>query len=123
MKRKTFILSIIVVTIIGISISIYFDVFNKPVKTIHDLIGKDYVYARETYFDKEPDTHYTINIKQNLNEFDSGVLTRKELLIDSLVDVYTWNYFSYKKTIWVGKTSKMNQQIIDALRYKNNVRF
>ncbi len=101
----------------------YFDLFNKSVETIDSLKGKDYDYALTKYFKKEADSYYTINVNNRLNEFDGGILTNKENLSDSIVHVYTWYYFNHKKTIWVGNTAKMNNQIIDAIRYKNSVRF
>jgi hypothetical protein len=102
---------------------LYLDVFNKPIETIASLKGKNYNYALTKYFKKAADSYYTININHRLNEFDGSILTNKVILSDSIVHVYTWHYFNHKKTIWVGNTAKMNDQIIDALRYKNSVRF
>jgi hypothetical protein len=114
----TLVLSLIV---IGSILSLY--IFRKPVETLESLIGKDYDSASNTYFKKPPDVSYIININHNLSEFDGAILKNKKLLTDSIVNVYTWTYSNHKKTIWVGKTSKMKNQIIDAIRYKNNVRF
>ena len=122
MKNKV-LLAIIGIAVIGVFLLCYFDIFNKPVETLDGLIGKDFDYACKTYFKTTPDVKYNININHNLNEFDGAVLNSKELLADSIVNVYTWAYSHYKKTIWVGKTSKMQNQIIDAIRYKNSVRF
>jgi hypothetical protein len=122
MKKKVIVVSVTIL-LIGIFLIWCFDILNKPVETIDGLIGKNFDYARVTYFKTNPDIQYNININQNLNEFDGAILNSKNLLSDSVVNVYTWTYFNHKKTIWVGQTSKMQNQIIDAIRYKNNIRF
>jgi len=122
MKNKR-LLIILAITVIVITLLCYFDIFNKPVETLDKLIGKDLDYACGTYFKTTPDIKYNININHNLSEFDGEILKSKNLLTDSIINVYTWTYSNHKKTIWVGQTSKMKNQIIDAIRYKNNVRF
>ena len=121
MKRKYII--ILTIAIIGLASTWFFDIWHKPVETIDKLIGKNFDYANKQYFKSEPDKHYQININENLNEFDGGIYSKKNILKDSLVQVYTWTFMNYKETIWVGETSKMKNEIIDALRYKNSVRF
>ncbi len=109
--------------IIGLFALWYFDVLHKSDETLDVLIGKNYDYACKMYFHSDPDCHYTININDKLNEFDGGILGKKSILTDSIVHVYTWRYFNHKKTIWVGETSILKMQVIDAIRYNNNVRF
>jgi len=123
MKHKALIISVTSFFLLVIGLSWYFDLFNNSVETIDTLIGKDYDFACEKYFKEKPNTHYTINVNHSLNEFDGGILNRKIILTDSIVDVYTWVYFNHKKTIWVGQTLTLKRQIIDATRYKNNVQF
>lgn len=101
----------------------YFDILHEPVETIDELIGKNYDYAHKMYFRTDPDRQYKVNINNNLNIFDSAILAQKEILTDSIVHVFTWNYITHKKTIWVGSTNKSRLQVIDALRYNNRVRF
>jgi len=120
MKKLLVILSIIVV---GLTATWYFDIWHKPVETVDELIGQNYDYAHKTYFQTDPDRHYTVNINDNLNEFDGGILNEKEILTDSIVHVFTWDYTTHKKTIWVGQTEKMESQVIDAIRYSDNVQF
>jgi hypothetical protein len=121
--NKKGLLTALALSVIVIGSLWYFYIFRKPVETINSLIGKDYDYACNIYFKKSPDVSYNININHNLSEFDGAILNSKNLLTDSIVNVYTWTYSNHKKTIWVGQTSKMKNQIIDAIRYKNNVRF
>ena len=122
MKKKGLLITLAVsVSVIGLLF--YFDIFREPVETLDRLIGKDFNYACRTYFKSTPNEKYTININHNLSEFDGAILKNKSLLTDSIVVVYTWTYSNHKKTIWVGQTSKMKNQIIDAIRYKNNVQF
>jgi hypothetical protein len=109
--------------LLGIGLLWYFGIFNESVETIDKLIGKNYDYARTKYFKREADGHYTINVKHELHEIDRGILNSNEILSDSIVQVYTWSYYNHKKTIWVGQTSKIKNLIIDAIRYKNDVRF
>jgi hypothetical protein len=123
MRHKGLILLLITIFLFAIVLVWYFDLFNKSVEPIDSLKGKNYNYARTKYFKKEADNHYTINVNHILNEFDGGILTNKKILSDSIVHVYTWYYFTHKKTIWVGTTAKMNNQILDAIRYKNSVQF
>jgi len=120
MKKLIAILSIIA---IGLTASWYFDIWNEPVKTIDELIGENYDYAHKMYFQTDPERHYTVNVNYNLNEFDGAILNDKEILTDSIVHVFTWNYVTHKKTIWIGQTEKMEMQVIDAIRYNNNVQF
>ena len=120
MKKLKVIFSIIV---IGLTASWYFDIWNKPVETIDELIGHNYDYAHKMYFRTDHDRHYTVNVNDNLNEFDGAILNKTENLSDSIVHVFTWDYTTHKKTIWVGQTEKMKMQIIDAIRYSNNVQF
>lgn len=101
----------------------YFDIWHEPVESIDELIGQNYDFAHKIYFKADPDNQYTVNIKDNLNEFEGGALKVKEILTDSVVHVFTWNYTTHKKTIWIGDTKYMKSQIIDAIRYRNNVRF
>ena len=120
MKRLVIIL---IITSSGLFSTWYFDLWHKPVEPIDELIGKDYDYARKLYFKTDPNQHYKININDPLYEFDGGVDNKKTIHTDSIIDVYTWNYLNHKKTIWVGKTRNMDCEIIDAIRYKNGVRF
>lgn len=120
MKKLIVILTFIV---IGLTASWYFDIWNKPVQTIDKLIGQNFDYAHKRYFQKDPDKQYSININDNLSEIDGGILNEKEILTDSIVHVYTWDFTTHKKTIWVGQTEKMELQIIDAIRYSNKVQF
>ena len=106
------------------SISIwYFDILNEPVSTIDKLIGKEFELARQEYFNSDPEYQYQININNDLDEFNGGVLNHKDILIDSIVNVYTWNFINHKKTIWTGKTKNMNNVIIDAIRYHKDIKF
>lgn len=114
---------IIVIIIVGLSATLYFGIWHEPVEKIDKLIGQNYEYASEKYFRTEPDNQYVVNINKNLSEFDGGILNQKEILEDSIVHVFTWEFENYKKTIWVGDTKNMKSQIIDAIRYKDNVIF
>ena len=120
MKKLIIILSII---IIGLTASWYFDIWHESVETIDELIGKNYDHAHKMYFQTDPNRQYKVNVNDNLNEFDGGILNKKEILADSIVHVFTWDYTTHKKTIWVGRTEKLESQVIDAIRYSNNVRF
>ncbi len=121
MKLKYIIL--LTVVTIGLTSAWYFDTWHKPVEPINRLIGKNFVYAQKLYFESKPNSQYKINIKDNLNEFDGVILYKKNKLKNSIVHVYTWTYFNHKETIWVGETVKFKNEIIDAIRYKNNVNF
>lgn len=123
MKRKLLLPLIILFVLIAISLIRYLKIFNESVETLDRLIGKDYSYIQNNYYKVKPECYYKININSDLNEFDCGILSKKEILTDSIIYVYTWHYCFYKETIWVGKTKRMNREIIDAIRYKNNVRF
>lgn len=101
----------------------YFDIGHDPVEPIEELIGHDYNYARKMYFRTEPGNHYTLNINEPLKEFDVEILNKQQMLTDSIVDVYTWEYKTYKKTIWVGETELMKDQVILAIRYNKRVEF
>lgn len=121
--KKNLILVLVLILLSGLGSALYYDLFHNSVENIDELIGKNYDYARNIYFKREPDVHYKKNVKVGLNEFDGGILSSKVIFSDSMVHVYTWNYNKYKKTIWVGQTSNMRNHILDAIRYKNNVRF
>jgi hypothetical protein len=116
-----------IIIIIGITLLVglisYFDPFHKSVETIDILIGQNFDYAHKMYFNTDPDDHYQIKINDNMNEFHGGILTKINLITDNTVQVYTWNSFNYKSTIWVAATKNNRYEIIDAIRYKNNVRF
>lgn len=113
----------IIILVVGFTVSWYLDIWHKPVEQIEELIGQNYHDAHKIYFHIDPDKHYKLNINSDLNEFDGGILNKKEILTDSIIHVYTWNYTTHKKTIWVGKTKKMKTQIIDAMRISNDVEF
>lgn len=120
-KRKYII--ILTIAIIGLALTWYYDIWHKPVETIDNLIGRNFDYANKQYFKSAPDNQYQININDNLNEFDGGIYDKKNILKDSIVQVYTWTFMNHKETIWVGETRTMKSEIIDAIRYKNSVRF
>lgn len=120
MKKIAVIFSIVVV---GLTAAWYFDIWHDPVETIDELIGQNYDYAHKKYFQTKPDRQYKLNVNDNLNEFDGGILSEKENLTDSTVHVFTWDYTTHKKIIWVGQSKKMKNQVIDAIRYSNNVQF
>lgn len=113
----------VVLIFLALGITWYFDLTHNSVEKIDDIIGKNYITEVKSYFSTKPNYQYKININKNLNEFDGGILNKKSKLKDSIVTVYTWKYFNHKKTIWVGKTESMKYEIIDAIRYKNNVNF
>jgi len=118
--KKIFLIFFIGFSIVGI---LYFDPFHKTVETIDILIGKNLDFANKLYFKTEADEKVTFNINSKLNEFQGGVLNKKSIITDSIIHQYTWNYLNYKKTIWVAKTQIQKFEIIDAIRYKNNVNF
>jgi len=109
--------------IVGLTASWYFDIWHEPVEPISQLIGENYDYTHKIYFQTDPDKQYKLNVNNNLNEFDGGILNKKEILTDSIVHVFTWDYTTNKKTIWVGQTEKLESQVIDAIRYSNKVQF
>ena len=121
MKLK-FIFVIIAIIIVGSTIW-YFDLFHKPVETVDELIGNNYDYALKSYFHSEPNSSMTFNINNALNEFQGGVLSKKNIVRDSIVRQYTWTFLNHKTTIWVSKTDRLDNEIIDAIRYKNGVKF
>ncbi|MEI8203090.1 MAG: hypothetical protein WCH34_08775, partial [Bacteroidota bacterium] len=108
---------IFILIIIGLILSWYFDIWHKSDESINELIGQNYDYACKIYFRSEPDSFYEVNINHKLNEFDGGILNKKSVLTDSIVRVFTWNFCAFKKTIWVGKTKRMKNEIVDAIRY------
>jgi hypothetical protein len=101
----------------------YFEPMHQSVETIDELIGENLDFANKIYFKSEADETTKINLNNNLNEFQGGILSKKSMLLDSIVYQYTWNFYTHKKTIWIGKTNENKYQIIDAIRYKNNVKF
>jgi hypothetical protein len=122
-KKMKKLLAILSILIVGLTTAWYFDIWNKPVETIDELIGKNYDFAHKMYFQTDPNGQYKVNVNDNLNEFDGGILNKTKVLTDSIVNVFTWDYTTHKKTIWVGQTKAMKYEIIDAIRYKNGVRF
>jgi hypothetical protein len=121
MKLKL-IFTVIALIIVASSIW-YFDPFHKSVETVDELIGNNYDYAVKTFFHSEPSSSTLFNINDNLNEFQGGVLSKKEIVRDSIIKQYTWTFLNHKTTIWVSKTDKLDNEIIDAIRYKNEVKF
>lgn len=120
MKKLAVILPIIVV---GLTTSWYFDFWHKPVEKIDELIGQNYDYAHKIYFQTDPDKQYKMDVNDNLNEFNGGIFNKKDILTDSIVHVFTWDYTTHKKTIWIGQTEKLESEIIDAIRYNKKVQF
>ena len=121
MKQKLiFIFAIII--LIGLSIW-YFDPFHKPVEKMTELIGESYSNITNTGFSSKPDFSTSFNKNKSLNEFQGGILSSNAVLKDSIIRQYTWNLINHKVTIWVTKTEKSDNEIIDAIRYKNNVKF
>ncbi len=96
---------------------------DKSVSSIDNLIGKDLNYACEVHYKTKYQQHYRININHRLHEFHGGILKKKNQLIDSIIDVYTWTFQNHKETIWIGKTTHRKNEIIDALWYENDVEF
>lgn len=116
-------LTVIILTITFILTFLYLEPYREPVEPIEELIGKNFDYAHKKYFKTEADIYYTININQPLDEFNGGILNKKGILIDTIVHVYTWKNFNNNKTIWVGKTNTLNHYVIDAIRYKRDIKF
>lgn len=88
MKKLIVILSIIIV---GLIASWYFDIWYDSVETVDELIEKNYDYAHKMCFQTDPNRQYKVNVNNNLNEFDAGILNKKEILTDSIVHVFTWD--------------------------------
>ena len=120
-KRQLY--SIIILIIVLTTSSLwYFDLLHKPVEPVGKLLGKDYAFALK-YFGAKPNSSTAFNITDDLNEFNGGVLSVDVKLKDSIINQYTWEFNRYKITIWIAETTKSPNEIIDAIRYKNNVRF
>ncbi|AWM14728.1 hypothetical protein DI487_13250 [Flavobacterium sediminis] len=117
---KKIALLILILSAVGIW---YFDAFHEPVETIDDLIGKNLDFANKVYFKSEADEITSFNINNSLNEFQGGIVNKKSIITDSIVYQYTWKYLNHKETIWVAKTKKQDLEIVDAIRYKKNVKF
>ena len=114
---------VITFLIIICSVIWYFDILHKPVETVDELVGKNYDFAVKTYFDSEPNISTKFNINNKLNEFQGGILSKKSIIRDSIIKQYTWTFLNHKTTIWVGKTDNLDNEIIEAIRYKNGVEF
>ena len=102
--------------IVGLIALWYFAIWNEPVETIDELTGKNYDYAHKMYFQTDPDRHYTVNVNDNLNEFNGGILSKKQILTDSIVHVFTWDYMTHKKTIWVGQTENPKSESLNQIK-------
>jgi len=109
--------------IVAIATVWFFDPFHKPVETIDELIGQNYDYACKIYFSKDPNHSTRFNINNNVSEFQGGILNKRSQLKDTMILQYTWTFINYKSTIWVAKTFRQDNEIIDAIRYKNGVQF
>lgn len=109
--------------ILLIGLTIYFDPFHKSVEKIDSLIGHNFDYAYKDYFRTDPDDAYQIDINDNLSEFHGGVYSKLNVIKGKTLQVYTWKSFNHKSTIWIAYTYKDRYEIIEAIRYKNNVRF
>ena len=97
---------------------------SSSVETIDILISKDFKYALENFYKIEPTEKYTIKTTDDLNEFHRGAVTNKDcVILDPNIQVYTWKFDDYSETLWVAHTNESDSQIIDALRYDNNVNF
>lgn len=123
LRPKKRYITIIILGLIFIGLTVWYtDPFHDSVEPISKLIGKDYNYAL-SYFGNKPDIETSFSIRSNLNEFQGGVLSNAKSLKDSMVKQYTWAFTNHKVTIWVGSTMKSDWEIIDAIRYKNNIVF
>jgi len=112
------ILIIIATTVVILTIW-YFDLLHEPVETVDELIGENYDYALTSYFRSEPSMSMKLNINNPLYGFQRGILSKKDIVRDSIVRQYTWTFLNNHKTIiWVGKTDKSDNEIIYALRYR-----
>ncbi|MGV3706349.1 MAG: hypothetical protein ACO1NU_13320 [Arcticibacter sp.] len=100
----------------------YYDPFHKTVEPVDNLIGRDYSFALN-YLGSEPNDCSSFKTTDVLNEFQAGVLSVKVKPIDSRISQCTWNFRRHKVTIWTARTAKLPNEIIDAVRYKNNVQF
>jgi hypothetical protein len=107
----------------GLTAIWYFDPFHRQVETVDELIGRNYEYAHKLYFQSDPDNSTYFNINDPLNEFQGGILPKKSIIKDSIIQQHTWTFLNHKVTIWVTQTDKLQGQIIDAIRYKNGVVF
>ena len=101
----------------------HFDVFHKPVEPIPELLGENIDFAIKEYFRTGYDNSLTFSINGNLNELQGSILKFKNNLKDTMIWQYTWVFNNYKVTVWTAKTNKLNGEIIDAIRYKNSVKF
>ncbi len=109
--------------LIGWTATWFLDPFHKPVETVNELVGQNLDYAIKSYFHADPDKELSININRPLNEFQGGILTMKNRIKDSIVNQYTWTFFNHNLTIWTAHTDNLQSEIIDAIRYKDNVKF
>ncbi|MFY0652771.1 MAG: hypothetical protein JXQ96_12085 [Cyclobacteriaceae bacterium] len=121
MKRKTLLIMLIFGVIIA-TLAVYTRIIKEP-EQIQELIGENFDYAHKIYFKREPTGNYQINLNKTQNELDGGVLIKRNLLKDSVVNVYYWEFGLSRSVIWVGKTDKMNHEIIDALTFGKLIKF
>jgi hypothetical protein len=109
-KSHQFIFVIFAIIIVGSTIW-YLDLSHKPVETVDVLIGKNYDYALKSYFKCEPNSSSTVNINNELSEFQGGVVSKKHMVRDSIVRQFTWTFMNHKTTIWVSKTYKIYHEM------------
>lgn len=121
MRQNRLTISIAIFTLIGLALWC-FALFHKSVEPIPRLIGKNYDYA-VNYLGSKPSQSSSFNIRNDLDELRGGILVHKSKLKDSIIQEYQWDFKGYKVIIWTGRTLNSSNEVIDALRYKDDVRF
>lgn len=96
----------------------YFDIGHKPVEKVDILIGNNYDFAEKLYFRSSPDETHKYKIKNARSEFKGVIQRNSNILVDSTLYEYVWNFNRYNILILVGKTKGIDHQIIDAIRLK-----
>ncbi len=121
-KALNYALAVVVIGIAAIPLW-YFDPLHGDIEEIEDLIGKNLDYAIKSYFHAAPNTSTTFDVSNGITEFRIGVLQRETMLKDNTISEYTWVFLNHKETVWTGKINDSEDEIIDAIRYKNRVVF
>ena len=117
------ILILLIVLTFGAAVVWLSDVLHEPIEVIEELVGEEYTFAHTSYFQTKESDYYSISINGELDNFNSRILSRRETLSSPYIDVYTWDYFTHKCTIWIGTTKDSTLRIIDAIRYQRDVQF
>ena len=96
---------------------------KQGITQVDKLVGNKLAEAEQLYTMVKRLPKYEINLDERQYELHGAIISHRDSLKTSIVEVHTWEDKSNKIVVWVGETYSSGKVIIDAIKYDKEIQY